>query len=1604
MYSIYSFTNGNKVCIHDDLVADETVKVLDPKLKLVDSGAGSLQFKLAPNNVAYGNYDVTETKVLGIVNDGAPVDVTSSLVSGGINQNGEEIVDSTAVRTSAIQRENANSLIINGIEANVDYTEYQFIKGIPKESISNKQNLESGYFNLATGETLQSNKVVRFQKKINVEGATTIKVAAHRTNGTALRYGMCMYAGDTFVAYSSDMASGTTYTLPTNHGQITHIWIWIKYEDGGQSISVKEIHDSVYVYKDDVGYALIPATQNSREWSSESCAFINSYIPVSGSATRAYYKLDFKPAVDVDGSSFESGTVAIESGKTVLAESTTQVRFVTNLSQSPWFFSSSDRVTYRIVTETESGKELVVTAIYANGYTSGFNAYNATINNGTIQDAGGFSFCWFIVRYADNSTFDASDITSFRLEFIPTENAYIGGTACLYNAQGDPEDYYYLRTGGNTGYSNDSYVDIQLESPGQTTATNVALYFRRMTKAGGGAQINQSELSSLIDSIEIGYASPINYEVFQYDSNGTYIGTSGVIQSGAVSLLDTCTSYKVVLRYVNLDDILPSDVAEALIQKQVISIQEEHKSVDLVGRLTSTIRVNRSSWGVTEEGNGTFNVLAAQSLASEFEQGWYRIGPGVNGNPYNSDLAVRSKNKIQVQLSTDDYISVNASIRGTGKESEKTPADSSTSSTYRRPCGYVLYFYNGDTCLGVLGSQNSPIPANSDVQVPYDDVDGVKICIRPIAAEGEDFLYITDLDFVTLYSTKSSIVQADVSASDGELVYEYGTTAYTLTTKKLELTNTVVEATNTWTARINAQSRQGLAFTWGVAMYKANGEFIGMQRWLDQDSRFDGLRNGTKFIRIILKYKGVSSDPYGIELPPNDVSVLNVTCTKVSNTRVETLLWEGRVLSEDVDFKNCRVIYCEGDLAYLNDTRQAPRVYTNITFRNYISKLIAEHNSKVSPERRFVLGETWEPTKKKDDTYGQSDPEENITTHTTNFETTLELLNALVTDFGGHLRVRRTSVNDVVTRTIDWLEKYPRKSNQTIKFGENLLDFTRKYDMSKMCTAVYPTGEVLVQAKSSAVGEHVSKDSSVWSVYNNTLLYQGEDGRVYMQQGSNLSGYQTVIATVDTSTVSDIKSYYFSCRLHGGFVACFITDSGNNIYSGCIERAGSDYELGFVDYIDKEIQIPPGANKVWICNFGNAIPIALKKQTKEVEGLDKLLTIEEVNTDKDSSGKVWHTKGSPYITNPEAVEKYGWIEHRLDLPNVKTKTDLYNAAKTYLKDSQFEEMTLEVSAVDLNSLGVNAEFIDILDEVRVISEPHGLDKYFPASEIDIPLNNPAGQNFKFGNKSNIQLTSQNVSTNTELLQKIEKAPSTESVIRTAFANAADAINAATKGSYINYIYDNDGHMCELVISDAPPAVPDDVTTIPITAGVWRWNQAGLAHSSHGYNLTEFNTNVAITAAGQVIADQIIGSFIHGYTIGSGKIIVGSGVPGTSSAAQALGPPGVSNYISIRNNSAGDHPYMDFFDGIIHFGMLRENSSRDEFGQISGKLSITQDSGGTHDGLLISSSGLLVIDTPDLGIGNGTGIENVAKTYSGSFSVGDKTLYFRNGMLYHVDTN
>ena len=51
--------------------------------------------------------------------------------------------------------------------------------------------------------------------------------------------------------------------------------------------------------------------------------------------------------------------------------------------------------------------------------------------------------------------------------------------------------------------------------------------------------------------------------------------------------------------------------------------------------------------------------------------------------------------------------------------------------------------------------------------------------------------------------------------------------------------------------------------------------------------------------------------------------------------------------------------------------------------------------------------------------------------------------------------------------------------------------------------------------------------------------------------------------------------------------------------------------------------------------------------------------------------------------------------------------------KTYLTDIQFDNLELELSALDLHYLDVKTEAVKLLDEIRVISRPHGLGEIKP---------------------------------------------------------------------------------------------------------------------------------------------------------------------------------------------------------------------------------------------------------------------------------------------------
>lgn len=64
----------------------------------------------------------------------------------------------------------------------------------------------------------------------------------------------------------------------------------------------------------------------------------------------------------------------------------------------------------------------------------------------------------------------------------------------------------------------------------------------------------------------------------------------------------------------------------------------------------------------------------------------------------------------------------------------------------------------------------------------------------------------------------------------------------------------------------------------------------------------------------------------------------------------------GRVLYDDEDFSGTKKVFVEGELAFLCDSIQRPKVYHNISVKAYVQDLIDIHNAQVEERKQFVVG------------------------------------------------------------------------------------------------------------------------------------------------------------------------------------------------------------------------------------------------------------------------------------------------------------------------------------------------------------------------------------------------------------------------------------------------------------------------------------------------------------------------------------------------------------------------------------------------------------------------------------------------------------------------
>ena len=317
------------------------------------------------------------------------------------------------------------------------------------------------------------------------------------------------------------------------------------------------------------------------------------------------------------------------------------------------------------------------------------------------------------------------------------------------------------------------------------------------------------------------------------------------------------------------------------------------------------------------------------------------------------------------------------------------------------------------------------------------------------------------------------------------------------------------------------------------------------------------------------------------------------------------------------------------------------------------------------------------------------------------------------------------------------------------------------------------------------------------------------------------------------------------------------------VFNAMVEQYGGHLRVRKVDgvrYLDYLAEYPDTCSQV--IQFGSNIidftkqwdstefatvivPLGNRLEDSPIEALDAYLTVESVN------------HGSMYVQSNEAVAVYGWIEKAVTWDDVSDPAVLLEKAKAYLSDIQFDNMELELSALDLHYLDVDVEAVKLLDEIRVISRPHGLDRMFPVTKLEIPLDSPEQTQFKLGTTVKTSLTSVNNQISAAILKKIDDLPKAHSILKEAKENATQIMNMATTG-YITITKDDYGSET-LYISNVRDYTKADK--------LWKWNMNGLGYSNDGGK----TFGLAITMDGSIVADYITTGVLNADVIRAGTL-------------------------------------------------------------------------------------------------------------------------------------
>ena len=192
-------------------------------------------------------------------------------------------------------------------------------------------------------------------------------------------------------------------------------------------------------------------------------------------------------------------------------------------------------------------------------------------------------------------------------------------------------------------------------------------------------------------------------------------------------------------------------------------------------------------------------------------------------------------------------------------------------------------------------------------------------------------------------------------------------------------------------------------------------------------------------------------DSFTFDIYPNNVGYTEInplkTRVEVENSLTGRIEFRGRVLIAKPSLSSTgelkMTVICESELGYLMDSSVTYAEYHDISVRDYLKKIIDNHNSQVDEGKRFVIGDV--------------DIESNLYRFWGYDKTFNTIKEDLLDKLGGELRVR----NENGILYLDYLKEIGESKKTVIQLAKNLVTLEQERDPSEIISRLIPLGAKL---------------------------------------------------------------------------------------------------------------------------------------------------------------------------------------------------------------------------------------------------------------------------------------------------------------------------------------------------------------------------------------------------------------------------------------------------------------------------------------------------------------------------------------------------------------